>query len=1051
MPLQPHTVEIPLAVGTDQHSDPKQAQKPGTIRNMVVDRAGELVMRKPFNRYTMTALQSSSQINRAQGVFEYGDEPVLIGEHRGSGTGSSAQRHAMMLGWSPNLSRWVSSNEGGIPFSLNVRRTSERHLKIKTAQRDVAYSGNGYMAIVYNTEEPTSKTRLEIWDITASRLLHQVDFSVAMTQVRCEFIDNTGSATKKLFAVGQGTSKNLRVITWDSNTPTTAPAAETNLGVTRTENATHSFFAMTTLFNVAAAKLDLVVVYKEATTNDMIIEAITGANVARWTTVRDDTTFNPMAGDLVAFPIRCLSAGTTRLMVAYWATKPGLLTPTIYTLTLEDTGAAATGPNEIYDVGEANPGFITGAGCLLGSQGQAYSDTTTAHQIFLAWHTWNGSAPVNYVTRWSHIDYSGVLVGSVQIHYNTRVVGGAFEDKGRLFCTLAPDKPSKDQYVYFLAEFTRGNTTNPTFIGRYLVNTGAYDYNDSSHLIPPCKEITTSYQTPTHQFGFVGAELNDILSVNTSASNAAVHTLAICELDFANPRIQVAASGRDRIVAAGRVWLYDGRAQELGFDVWPEVESLSSSGALGFLSASKIYGAHVTYDWWDRHGQRHRSAISALKSVTSSADTNDKLSATTQTILMSDPDKRSRTRLSLYRTIGDGDVFYFGGQNVPSENFRENDVTQQTLLLQDGESDANVADNEALYTDGGEVENIAPPASNIILAHKNRVFLVPCEDRTAIWFSKEREAGIGCSFSDALILRVAEGGDIVALAALDDNIVVFKRNSISMFGGQGPNKQGFGAFTNPQRLNTPIGCRDPNSVVTIDDGVIFKSDKGFYLLDRAGGTHYIGAGAESHNSIECVAAVNVQKQSRVYFVHTSAVNTIQVYDYLHKVWTEIDIDSSLVFFNQNHACALPSGDLVLVDDSGDAWLQDMDGATQYRDNNSAEFPVNVVTPWVRTGGISGFQRVWNIHLEGVFPSSGSIVVGIYYDDESVAAQTVTHTLTASTGNELRIKPARQKCKAIKLDITYDPTTDSEFRISKATLECGVKGGKLNRVKAAQTK
>jgi hypothetical protein len=76
------------------------------------------------------------------------------------------------------------------------------------------------------------------------------------------------------------------------------------------------------------------------------------------------------------------------------------------------------------------------------------------------------------------------------------------------------------------------------------------------------------------------------------------------------------------------------------------------------------------------------------------------------------------------------------------------------------------------------------------------------------------------------------GGDITALKAMDDKLIIFKENAIFYLSGDGPNNLGQqDTFIEPQLISSDIGCSVKNSVVLTPAGIFFKSHKGIHLLE----------------------------------------------------------------------------------------------------------------------------------------------------------------------------------------------------------------------------
>jgi hypothetical protein len=76
---------------------------------------------------------------------------------------------------------------------------------------------------------------------------------------------------------------------------------------------------------------------------------------------------------------------------------------------------------------------------------------------------------------------------------------------------------------------------------------------------------------------------------------------------------------------------------------------------------------------------------------------------------------------------------------------------------------------------------------------------------------------------------------VTGLGWLDGSLVIFCEHSIYVVSGDGPDRQGAGAFGTPQRLPADIGCTDWRTVREVPQGLLFQSARGFYLLPRGFG------------------------------------------------------------------------------------------------------------------------------------------------------------------------------------------------------------------------
>jgi len=153
---------------------------------------------------------------------------------------------------------------------------------------------------------------------------------------------------------------------------------------------------------------------------------------------------------------------------------------------------------------------------------------------------------------------------------------------------------------------------------------------------------------------------------------------------------------------------YDGAAlTEDGFHVGPEGVLVAMAGSGGALSAG-AYSYVWVYEWTDARGRRHQSAPSpAAQAVAVDSDT-----AALSVPLYHGTRKRG-VRLVGYRTVANGTIHYRltpgAGVFVQPDN-----LTADAVAYLDGQADEDILDNETLYTAGGELPHLAPPAYRAI-------------------------------------------------------------------------------------------------------------------------------------------------------------------------------------------------------------------------------------------------------------------------------------------------------------------------------------------------
>lgn len=506
---------------------------------------------------------------------------------------------------------------------------------------------------------------------------------------------------------------------------------------------------------------------------------------------------------------------------------------------------------------------------------------------------------------------------------------------------------------------------------------------------------------------------------------------------------------------------YDGaQVYEQGFNLYPENIGIVGSASGGNLSdGTRQY--ILLYEWTDARGQIYRSTPSVAQSFTlSGGGSSQKATITFPTLRMT---ARESVSLVVYRTENNGATFY---RVTSVTSLTLNDTTVDSVSIEDTLADASITSNEILYTTGNVLENASPPTASIIAPFKNRTFLLGLENKNQFAYSKEYVQGDAVNYAAEFIGQLEdEAEEIVAGAALDDNFIIFKETNIFAIVGNGPDATGLGeTFSAPKPIPSRTGCdkNSPNSVVTTPIGLMYKSSKGIYLLDRGLNAGYIGAPVEEFNNEDVLAANVITDDDEVRFL-TSAGN-ILTYNYYYDRWSVFKTFSGAVdTVVADNIYYLSNTTTVLKEDSTGLFTDDNSGINQV-----------VVTPWYKFNKTQGFQRVRKALILGEFKGNHIFKVSIgydfhdYYTDEFIVrAGTIFETETwgdnATWGSgdvwggsdpdvfQLEFRPSRQKCQAIrfKFEDIFDGNRTEGFELSNIIMEVAAKKGAF-RLPASQT-
>ena len=539
-----------------------------------------------------------------------------------------------------------------------------------------------------------------------------------------------------------------------------------------------------------------------------------------------------------------------------------------------------------------------------------------------------------------------------------------------------------------------------------------------------------------------------VLSSNTG--------LTRLDLKFGESSYNSKQLGQNLHLAGGLLLNYDGdTVTEHGFNLYPENVAYNVTAGGSTLTAGTYY-YQVTYEWVDAKGQIHRSAPSTLKQVI--VNHNHTVTITVPTLqLTAKSAPRSAVRLVLYRGLaGDSSVLYRLADLINNQAVNTLDFTDTNAVTPE-----QLATKQVLYTTGGVIENVAPPSCTNATLHKNRLFLGGLDENGYIAYSKEFVSGEGVAFSDFFSLPVdPASGNVTALASMDDKLIIFKKDAIYTLVGDGPLDTGAqNDFSIPQFVSGDLGCENPRSIASIPDGIIFKSDKGIYLLTRDLQLIYVGQGVEDFNNLTISSAVVLEDINEVRFTTSDGVTL--VFNYEFSQWS--------TFSNYQAVSAINGlGSYLHLKSNGTVRKE----SSAYLDAG-AKIKMAIETSWLAFAGLQGYQRIRSWMLLGDFLTDHYTKVKLYYDYEKFASETVyfnvdtglelsyygddvtygESTVYGGTGSgvfQFTSQPRVQKCQSMKMRIEDIDTKVAEgggsFNLVGLSLEVGTKGGTTKQLR-----
>lgn len=646
---------------------------------------------------------------------------------------------------------------------------------------------------------------------------------------------------------------------------------------------------------------------------------------------------------------------------------------------------------------------------------------------------------VNYLQySWNTLGFTLVL-GPTLFKATLGLIGKPFLFNDEVYIPTAQE--SSLQTVYFFLRLSDGKVIGHVLQG----DAGGFSRSTSDAF----KSSLPRFISPGD--GRYAFSLTKAAQFDTSSGvvKATARGIVQVTLDFTEAVFRGATLGSNYHLSGGILRMYDGQSFiEHGFLLYPEFVSAAATTG-GSLTSSSTYQVSVMFEWIDAQGQVHRSAPSIpIAVLMGGSDTQ--INVATRGLAVTDKtDDRSDVRIVVYRSLADEITPLF------RDNFAINDPTGITSTISLTQSDASLASKEILYTTGDVLDNIVAPSSTVNCVHKNRLWLGGLEDGNQLAYSKEYVNGEAVAFNDGQRIQVdPAGGDVTALASLDDKLVIFKQDRIFALVGDGPVATGaLNDYQQPQFITADVGCINPESVVLSPEGIMFKSDKGIYLIDRSLGHKYIGAPVEAYNGLNITSGYILESVNEIRF--TTDDNICLIYNYFFDQWS--------VFFNYTSSSAIAMNNTFYH--SKEDGTVHIETPGLYNDNG-ARIPLAIETSWLQLAGLQGYQRLYRYAFLGDYLSSHYTMVRLAYDYEHAYKETVFFNVdsgldvsyygddatygdsevyggpSGSSIYQFSSKPRQQKCESVKFRIedidTITTSGGASFNLVGLTLEVGIK-------------
>lgn len=553
---------------------------------------------------------------------------------------------------------------------------------------------------------------------------------------------------------------------------------------------------------------------------------------------------------------------------------------------------------------------------------------------------------------------------------------------------------SSYQPTYFLINGSTSRAVSPVVVAKL-----AYQ-NGGGYLTTGLPGVTVSGSTA--RIGYLFKDLIQAVNKNTNVpSGSQVNGIYsqtgvnLGSFTITGANLDAVEIGSDLLIGGGFLWMYDGYLPvEQNFFLYPDQDQTNAADAAtwsatgGSMAAkpdaatnTNAYYYQFTYEWTDNQGNAYRSAPSIPIAVTTTG------ALSTGSVVLSIPTLRltmktsNKVKIVIYRwSLGQQNYYQVTSISSPTLN----DTTADSVTFTDTLSDASILGNNLIYTTGGVVENANAPGTDLVAIFDTRLWTVNSEDKNTLWFSKQVIEATPVEMSDLFTLYVppttstqGSTGPMSAISAMDDKLIIGKKNALLYINGTGPDNTGANNnYSPPILITSSVGCSNQRSIILMPKGLMFQSDKGIWLLDRGLGTSYIGAPVEDLTTGATVlSAVSVPETNQVRFTLDSGVTLM--YDYYYDQWgsfTGVPCVSSCIY-----------GDMHTFINSGGAVFQESPGT--YLDGSNPVL-IKFKTGPLRLGDLQGYQRAFFFYILGTYISPHKLYVSMAYDYETAPSQSI---------------------------------------------------------------
>lgn len=532
----------------------------------------------------------------------------------------------------------------------------------------------------------------------------------------------------------------------------------------------------------------------------------------------------------------------------------------------------------------------------------------------------------------------------------------------------------------------------------------------------------------------------------SAIAGAAVNCdVSLYNFDFRTHRIanNLEAHGM-QVIAGGLPMMFDGIDYEtLGPLHQPEIfdTTLSTEGGSAALAAG-TYQYVAVYEMFDAQGRVWRSAPSLPVTVTNTSDDTCTLDVYVAVARVKG-NSRYPIRVIVYRTQDSGDIFYrvvkhvINGTAVVDADW--NIQSEPWVSIADDFADADIDENEQLYTTGGVLEDAPAPPCVAFEVHRRRLWAIDSETGN-VWYSKLFVPGEGVRFTLSFQVQNPFPHEIpTALVSTESSLLVFYESRIAQVFGDGPDDLGLsGQFSEMEFLPTQgIGAISQRLTAATPQGVFFLDTNHGPMLLPYGGTPqpigndswpYVGNFSTAYSEATHRGVDWLEDRNEVRFVEVDG--DWWAYHVEQQVWSQ---GTSNISGGEVLQSLVSEGRFHVLANTTSAHAIEATSIGAYLNANNVQV---YETGWITLAslpGIQGMYRLWDIYFLGDLLNCR---ITLSYDWDSTDTYEV---LVGSLGGsatrdpeQVRVQPSKQRIQALKIKIEEGTISGGVFTLTSTT-------------------